>query len=304
MKGFFMVHLQALLFSLGQQLRTPFSSVLTIAVLSISIALSGLFYLLVKNVNHLTGQFETSNQITLFLGQHVSEQDGERLQRQLEKNRNIQATRLITKAEGLKEFESYSGFGDALKALNSNPLPMVVQVFPRLSLTTQQQLQQLLDELKVIPVVSVAKLDMQWVQRLKAIIVLIERGVLVLASILAFAVIFITGNTIRLELQNRQQEVVIAKLVGATNGFIARPFLYSGFWYGFLAGIFAWLMITGLMKLLQPPIEHLTRLYLGYQEVIFLSVMNSVILLAVSSLLGVVGAWGVLVTQLNRLKPE
>jgi len=134
-----MVHLQALLFSLGQQLRTPFSSVLTIAVLSISIALSGLFYLLVKNVNHLTGQFETSNQITLFLGQHVSEQDGERLQRQLEKNRNIQATRLITKAEGLKEFESYSGFGDALKALNSNPLPMVVQVFPRLSLTTQQQ---------------------------------------------------------------------------------------------------------------------------------------------------------------------
>ncbi|MBT7967954.1 MAG: ABC transporter permease, partial [Methylococcales bacterium] len=219
-----MVHLQALLFSLGQQLRTPFSSVLTIAVLSISIALSGLFYLLVKNVTHLTGQLETSNQITLFLGQHVSEQDGERLQRQLEKHRNIQATRLITKAEGLKEFESYSGFGDALKALNSNPLPMVVQVFPRLSLTTQQQLQQLLDELKVIPVVSVAKLDMQWVQRLKAIIVLIERGVLVLASILAFAVIFITGNTIRLELQNRQQEVVIAKLVGATNGFIARPF--------------------------------------------------------------------------------
>ena len=115
-----MVHLQALLFSLGQQLRTPFSSVLTIAVLSISIALSGLFYLLVKNVTHLTGQFETSNQITLFLGQQVSEQDGERLQRQLEKHRNIQATRLITKAEGLKEFERYSGFGDALKALNIN----------------------------------------------------------------------------------------------------------------------------------------------------------------------------------------
>jgi len=304
MKGFFIAHLQALLFSLGQQLRAPISSLLTIAVLSISIALSGLFYLLVKNMSHLTGQIETSNQITLFLEQQVSEQEGQQLQRWLEKHRNIQATRLITKAEGLKEFESYSGFGDALKALNSNPLPMVVQVFPRSNLTTQQQFQQLLDELKGLPEIFSAKIDMQWLQRLKAIIVLVERGVLVLASILAFAVIFITGNTIRLELQNRQEEVVIKKLVGATDGFIACPFLYSGFWYGLSAGILAWIMITGLMTLLQSPMEQLTRLYLDYREIDFLSVEESLILITISSLLGVVGSWGVLKTQLNRLKPE
>jgi len=304
MKGFFMVHLQALLFSLGQQLRTPFSSLLTIAVLSISIALSGTFYLAVKNITHLTGHLESSNQITLFLGQQVSDQDGRWLLTRLEKHRNIQSTRFITKTEGLKDFEQFSGFGDALKALSRNPLPMVIQVFPRLSLTTPQQLQQLLDELKALPEVAVAKIDMQWVQRLKAIIVLAERGVLVLASILSFAVIFITGNTIRLELQNRQEEVVIAKLVGATNGFIARPFLYSGFWYGLLAGLLAWLMITGLMALLQPPMEQLMTLYLGYQEVVFLSVWDSVILLVVSAALGVLGSWGVLVSQLSRLTPE
>jgi len=299
-----MVHLQALLFSLGQQLRTPFSSLLTIAVLSISIALSGAFYLAVKNITHLTGHLETSNQITLFLGQQVSDQDGRWLLTRLEKHRSIQSTRLITKTEGLKDFEQFSGFGDALKALSRNPLPMVIQVFPRLNLTTPQQLQQLLDELKALPEVAVAKIDMQWVQRLKAIIVLAERGVLVLASILAFAVIFITGNTIRLELQNRQEEVVIAKLVGATNGFIARPFLYSGFWYGLLAGLLAWLMITGLMALLQSPMEQLMTLYLGYQEVVFLSVLDSVILLVVSAVLGVLGSWGVLVSQLSRLTPE
>lgn len=304
MKDFFMVHLQALLFSLGQQLRTPFSSFLTIAVLAISIALSGIFYLAVKNLTHLTGHLETSNQITLFLGQQVSDQDGRWLLTRLEKHRNIQSTRLITKTEGLKDFEQFSGFGDALKALSRNPLPMVIQVFPRLNLTTPQQLQQLLDELKALPEVAVAKIDMQWVQRLKAIIVLAERGVLVLASILAFAVIFITGNTIRLELQNRQEEVVIAKLVGATNGFIARPFLYSGFWYGLLAGLLAWLMITGLMALLQSPMEQLMTLYLGYQEVVFLSVLDSVILLVVSAALGVLGSWGVLVSQLSRLTPE
>lgn len=304
MKDFFMVHLQALLFSLGQQLRTPFSSLLTIAVLSISIALSGIFYLAVKNITHLTGHLESSNQITLFLGQQVSDQDGRWLLTRLEKHRNIQSTRLITKTEGLKDFEQFSGFGDALKALSRNPLPMVIQVFPRLNLTTPQQLQQLLDELKAMPEVAVAKIDMQWVQRLKAIIVLAERSVLVLASILAFAVIFITGNTIRLELQNRQEEVVIAKLVGATNGFIARPFLYSGFWYGLLAGLLAWLMITGLMALLQSPMEQLMTLYLGYQEVVFLSVLDSVILLVVSAALGVLGAWGVLVSQLSRLTPE
>ncbi|HIL41575.1 MAG: permease-like cell division protein FtsX [Methylococcales bacterium] len=304
MKDFFMVHLQALLFSLGQQIRTPFSSLLTIAVLSISIALSGIFYLAVKNITHLTGHLESSNQITLFLGQQVSDQDGRWLLTRLEKHRNIQSTRLITKTEGLKDFEQFSGFGDALKALSRNPLPMVIQVFPRLNLTTPQQLQQLLDELKAMPEVAVAKIDMQWVQRLKAIIVLAERSVLVLASILAFAVIFITGNTIRLELQNRQEEVVIAKLVGATNGFIARPFLYSGFWYGLLAGLLAWLMITGLMALLQSPMEQLMTLYLGYQEVVFLSVLDSVILLVVSAALGVLGAWGVLVSQLSRLTPE
>ena len=304
MKDFFMVHLQALLFSLGQQLRTPFSSFLTIAVLAISIALSGIFYLAVKNLTHLTGHLETSNQITLFLGQQVSDQDGRWLLTRLEKHRNIQSTRLITKTEGLKDFEQFSGFGDALKALSRNPLPMVIQVFPQLNLTTPQQLQQLLDELKALPEVAVAKIDMQWVQRLKAIIVLAERGVLVLASILAFAVIFITGNTIRLELQNRQEEVVIAKLVGATNGFIARPFLYSGFWYGLLAGLLAWLMITGLMALLQSPMEQLMTLYLGYQEVVFLSVLDSVILLVVSAALGVLGSWGVLVSQLSRLTPE
>jgi cell division transport system permease protein len=304
MKDFFMVHLQALLFSLGQQIRTPFSSLLTIAVLAISIALSGIFYLAVKNITHLTGHLESSNQITLFLGQQVSDQDGRWLLTRLEKHRNIQSTRLITKTEGLKDFEQFSGFGDALKALSRNPLPMVIQVFPRLNLTTPQQLQQLLDELKAMPEVAVAKIDMQWVQRLKAIIVLAERSVLVLASILAFAVIFITGNTIRLELQNRQEEVVIAKLVGATNGFIARPFLYSGFWYGLLAGLLAWLMITGLMALLQSPMEQLMTLYLGYQEVVFLSVLDSVILLVVSAALGVLGAWGVLVSQLSRLTPE
>ncbi len=118
------------------------------------------------------------------------------------------------------------------------------------------------------------------------------------------AVLFITGNTIRLELQNRRDEVLIAKLVGATHGFIQRPFLYSGFWYGLLAGIFAWSVITCMMWVLQKPIETLSALYDGNFSVLFLNVQETLALLLIAAGLGIIGAWMVLIGQLQLIKPE
>jgi cell division transport system permease protein len=298
------IHAHALFSSLGRLMRTRFTSIMTIVAMAIAISLVGGFYILVANVQQLTGNLETSNQISVFLKLDVSDERGRELVNQLSRNDDIEQITLITKQQALQEFQTYSGFGDALKALHNNPLPTVIQILPGNSLFEQARIDALLEDVRRLPEVDFAQMDMQWVQRLQSIMTLARRGVGLLSVILALAVIFITGNTIRLELQNRKDEVVIAKLVGATNGFIQRPFLYCGLWYGLFAGITAWAIVTIMLLVLQQPIEKLSSLYDGGFQMIFLGFSDTLIFVAVSTLLGVVGAWIVLVFQLRQLKPE
>ena len=131
-----------------------------------------------------------------------------------------------------------------------------------------------------------------------------RRGVGVLTILLGFAVLIITGNTIRLELQNRRDEVLVAKLVGATHSFIQRPFLYTGFWLGFLSGLLAWLIVTVMLVFLQNPIESLSKQYNSAFDVYYLGLSEMIILLSIASLLGMVGSWIVLRAQLQQIKPE
>ena len=277
---------------------------MTIAVMAIAISLAGGFYILLVNVQQLTGNLETSNQISVFLKLEVSDQQGRELANKLSGNADIQKIKLITKQQALEEFQTYSGFGDALKALQNNPLPTVIQILPGNSLQESTRIKSLLEDLRRLPEVDFAQMDMQWVQRLQSIMTLARRGVSLLSIILALAVLFITGNTIRLELQNRKDEVIIAKLVGATNGFIQRPFLYCGLWYGLFAGILAWVIVTIMLLVLQQPIEKISSLYDGSFEIIFLGFSDTLLFVTVSALLGLIGAWIVLVFQLQQLKPE
>ena len=188
----------------------------------------------------------------------------------IRQNPDIQEVKLITKEQALAEFQSYSGFGEAVKALEKNPLPIVIQVLPKNSLENEQALEVLLDDFKRSAEVDFAQMDMQWVKRLQSIMEVARRGVILLSLLLGAGVLFITANTIRLELHNRRDEVVIAKLVGATNGFIHRPFLYSGFWIGFFSGVAAWFIVTIIMLILKQPIEKLSRLYDDAFHVLFL----------------------------------
>ena len=298
------IHAHALFFSLGRLIRSPFTAVMTIAVLAIAISLAGGFYLFVANVQQFTGNLESSNQISLFLKLEISDKKGKELARRIADNQKIQQVNLITKQEALDEFQVYSGFGEALKALDKNPLPTVIQITPKNTLENQLEVETLLKELQRFPEVDFAQLDMQWVKRLQSIMKLARRGTGLLSFLLAIAVLFITGNTIRLELQNRRDEVLIAKLVGATHSFIQRPFLYTGFWYGFLAGVAALFIIVLMELILQQPMERLLYLYNGNFNVLFLSFSDSIALLFVSSFLGITGALIVLVYQLNQLKPE
>ncbi len=297
-------HAHGLFSSLGRLTRTPFTSAMTVLVLSIAIALAASFYIVVSNVQQLTGNLETSNQMSLFLKDHVTEAAGLKLAEQLKQNPNVESVQFINKNQAMEEFKVNSGFGDALNALATNPLPNVIQLLPKNSLESNEAIQQLMAEFKQIPNVDFVQVDMQWVARVQTLMLIASRSVTVVSILLGFAVTFITGNTIRLELQNRQDEVYISKLVGATNAFIQRPFLYTGFWLGFIAGFLAWIIVTIMLLMVESPVEKLSTLYNGSFELQFLGFFEFLSLMSAASVLAVLGSWAVLHYQLRQIKPQ
>ncbi len=303
-QAYLALHAHALFFSLGRLLKTPFTSVMTIVVLAIALASASGFYVVLTNAEQLTGNLEVTNQISLFLKTEVDDLAGRKLADKIQQHSDVKTVKLITKEQSLAEFKDFSGFGDAIKALEENPLPTVIQVLPKNTLEEGEQLQHLVDELAHLPQVDIAQIDMQWVRRLQSMIELARSGMVIFNFVLGFAVLFIMGNTIRLELEGRREEVLIAKLVGATYAFIQRPFLYTGFWLGFFAGALAWMMVTLVMLMLKSPVEHLSQLYEGSYHLLFLGFLESLALLAIAATLGVAGAWIVLHYQLRQIKPE
>ncbi|OQK16997.1 hypothetical protein AU255_03600 [Methyloprofundus sedimenti] len=295
---------QSLNSSLLRLLRAPFTSAMAIIVMAIAIALAGSFYVLVNNAQQLVDSLQTGKQISLFLHEKISDDEARVLAQKLLTNEAIENVNVISKQQALAEFQQYSGFGAALNALESNPLPAVIQVFPKDSLTKASQLKELLQQMQHEQAVDFAQMDMQWLARLQAIMKMANRVALILTGLLAIAVLFIIGNTIRSELQSRRDEVIVTKLVGGTNTFICLPFLYTGFWYGFISGVLAWCVISLILLTVNTPIEQLALLYQSQFQIQFLSFSESIYLLMASSTLGMLGAYTVARHQLSILKPE
>jgi cell division transport system permease protein len=256
----------------------------------------------VQNVQQLTSDLESSNQISLFLRDDVSLASATRLANGIKLDPSVQVVKVITKEQALKEFEDFSGFGEAIQALEKNPLPIVLQVIPKNSLEEGQNIETLVENFKQAGEVDFAQLDMQWVKKLQLMIDVAQMSVMLMGVLLSLAVLFITGNTIRLELHNRKDEIVIAKLVGATNSFVQRPFLYSGFWIGFFSGISAWFIVTIMMLVLKQPIEKLSMLYHSSFHLLFMGFFETFVLVFISSSLGIVGSWVVVQLQLKQMK--
>jgi cell division transport system permease protein len=298
------LHAHALFSSLGRLVASPFTSIMTIAVLAIAISLASGFYILVMNLQQFTGSLETSNQISLFLREDVSDSHANKLADTIRQNPDVQSVALITRERGLAEFQTYSGFGAAINALENNPLPIVIQVLPKNSLEDKQGLENLLKNFQQSPEVDFAQADLQWIERLQSILEVARLFAILLNLMLGLAVLFVIGNTIRLELHTRRDEVAIAKLVGATNSFILRPFLYSGFWIGFISGVSAWFIVNVLMLILRQPVEKLSGLYDDSFHLLFLSFTDTLALIFISSALGVISSWFVVIYQLRQLKPE
>lgn len=297
-------HAQALFSSLGRLFATPFTSIMTISVLAIAISLASGFYLIVVNLQQLTAGLEASNQISLFLREEISEAHANKFADSVRKNPDVQKVTVISKAQAMAEFKRFSGFGDAIDFLDKNPLPIVVEVLPKDALLDKKALTNLYENFKKSTEVDFAQMDMAWVERLQAIVGTARLSAILLATLLGLTVFFIAGNTIRLEIHNRKQEIIIAKLVGATNSFIQRPFLYTGFWIGFLSGVVGWFITTLMMLILRQSVENLSGLYNGAFHLMFFSYLETLVLLTLSTALAVVGSWLVLHIQIKQLQPE
>ena len=296
-------HAHALFSSLGRLVTKPFSFLMTIIVLSSSISLACGFYLTLINVQQLTSNLESSNQISLFLKTEINDEQAKELARKIRQNPQVQSVNIINKEQALVEFKNYSGFGAAMDVLEQNPLPSVLQVLAKNSLEDKTALEELYNNLQKFDQVETVQLDMQWVSRLQSIVTVVRYIVWLFSTMIAVGVIFIIGNTIRLELQSRKEEVVIAKLVGATNAFIRRPFLYTGFWLGFISSVVAWFIAAISLLILKQPVEQLSGLYETDVHLIFLSLSDTFTLLSIPSMLGIISSWTVLIFQLRQVKP-
>jgi len=296
-------HAQVMLASLGRLSRSPLGTTMTAAVLGIAIALPAGLHTLVNHVQHLSDTWDGSVSISLFLHADIKTPEAERLAQQLRAMPGVAELRLITPEQALQEFRKLSGFGEATDILEQNPLPAVLLVTPTPAYSEPDKAEQLLLDLRARPEVELAQLDLQWVRRLHAITLAIERAVWVLAALLSLAVLLIVGNTIRLEIQNRRPEIEITKLVGATNAFIRRPFLYDGLWYGLLGGLIAWLLVSLSLWMLQGPVAQLSGLYDSLYRLDGPGLGGLLLMLAGGGLLGLAGAWIAVGRHLSDIEP-
>jgi cell division transport system permease protein len=303
MKTYLLRHLQVLFTTLGQLLRTPLATLLTGAILGITLALPTGLYLTVHNLQRVSGAWGEGGHISLFLKRDLGREAAERLAERLRARPEIATTQLVSPDSALAEFKRHSGFGDALTALQRNPLPWVVILTPKERVTTAD-LDQLVQELTRWPEVDIAQFDLEWVRRLAALLRLAERAVLLLAGLLGLGVLLVLGNTARLAVVSRCEEIALLKLVGGTDVFIRRPFLYAGTLLGLLGAAVAWLLVLAASLLLGGPAEELAALYGSRFELQTLDLPASLGLLFLGAALGWVGTRFAIGRQLRAIEPS
>jgi cell division transport system permease protein len=288
-------HRASLVDSLRRLGRQPIGSFFTCWVMAVALSLPMGLSLLLDNVEKLGGSWQRAAQISLFLDMSAGEPDGQALREQIAAMDDVAEAEWISREQALEEFQQLSGLGQALKELPENPLPGVVLVTPRE--VDRAKLEALRQRLAELPKVEQAQLDLVWVERLTAILKLGDRFVFGLSLLLILALLLVIGNTIRLHIE-------VIKLVGGTDGYVRRPFLYMGALYGFGAGIFAWLLLAFGLDWLNDAVVRLAGLYGSDFALGGVPSGDGFSLLLGAVLLGYIGAWLAVARHLNELAPR
>jgi len=288
--------------SIARLLRTPVATAMTVAVIGIALLLPTGLLVAMDNLRTLSSNLGGVSQVSLYLQDSLSAADAQALSAQLQAREDIQASRYISPEEGAADFVAWSGLGDVLGALAQNPLPGVIVLTPTaLGSENAATLQQ---ELSALPGVENVQMDLAWVERLERIVELAGRAATGLLVILALAVLFITGNTIRLAIEGRRAEIVVVKLVGGTDSDVALPFLYAGAVYGLAGALLAWLLLSIALLALQGPANALLTLYGSEFAVRGPGMASTVLLTSGGTFLGWLGALLSVQQHLMAIEPR
>jgi cell division transport system permease protein len=303
--GYFERHLQTLVASLGRLARQPFGTILTIGVIGVALALPACLHLFVVNARALSGGWEGSLDFTVYLKPSVPESEARQIAARMGEREDVQAARLVTADEGMQQFREWSGLGAALDALQDNPLPAAIVVRPQLPDATGQTaaVTALVEELRSVPGVDQVQFDTDWVRRFEALLDALRRTVAMASVVLAIAVLMIVGNTIRLDIDTRRTEIEVTKLVGGSDAFVRRPFLYGGFWYGLGGGFVAWALVVLIVAALSGPVGRIAAAYGSRFELAGLGGGATLALFGGGALLGWLGAWISATRHLRAIEP-
>jgi cell division transport system permease protein len=260
-------------------------------------------HLLIKNAQSISASWDSALDFSVYLKTDTSVDDARRLADIIQQRADVQQVTLIPSDEALAEFRDQSGFGEALDHLTVNPLPHTIVVRP-VSNHTEASMGLLNEELGNLPETDFVQVDTEWVRRFHAILDILQRSIAIGATLLGAAIVVIIGNTIRLDIQNRREEIEVTKLIGGSNAFVRRPFLYSGLWYGLGGGLLALALVRYGLIALEAPVTRLAGLYDRPFTVLALGFAESLGIMGAGVALGLAGSWVAAARHMRRIEPR
>jgi cell division transport system permease protein len=302
--AYFARHAQVLVGSLGRIVHQPFATLMTMGVIAVALALPLFLSLLLQNARLATGDWNEAYDLSVYMDKKASAARVQSLAKQLRQRGDVAAVRIITADQALVEFRNDSGFGKALDALSDNPLPDTLVVTPTLTASTPQGTETLKTTIAALSDVQTVQIDTEWVKRLRAILELLRRVVLLTGALLGVGIVLIVSNTIRLDILNRRAEIEVMKLVGASDGFARRPFLYSGFWYGLGGGLLALILVAIASVVLARPVAQLAFLYGSEFRLQGLNLMTGFGVLMIAAGLSWIGSWLAATRHIRAIEPS
>ncbi len=297
-------HAFTALSSLGRMWKRPITHLLTVVVIAIALALPAGFLSGLKMLADLVEPLNVASDISVFMEPQVTVEQVTLAESTIADWPEVAGVRVIDPEQALAEFQVHYALGEALGDLPENPLPYTLVVSPKESAQTQAGTAALADRMQQIPGVELARVDLQWLARFNAILDSSWRVVLVIATLLVLGVVLIVGNTIRLAVENRREEIAVTKQLGATSGFVRRPFLYEGFWFGLLGGLLGWLMLVVAAAFIWPALGQLAQLYSVVPENTYSMGLLLLVLPVFGAMIGLLGAGIVVGHQLRRIQPR
>jgi cell division transport system permease protein len=297
-------HLHTIQDSFNRLAKEPLQTIMTTSVIAIALSLPATLFVTVDNARQLGSRFESFSQITAYLASDTSSKQVATIKYQLEAIPEVKSVVYISPDQALEEFVHSSGFGSALEYLEVNPLPPVFIITPKAESPMPDQASQLVKKIKLITQVEDAQLDMLWLQRLQSLTQIGQKIVLALGAVLGIGVLVIIGNSIRLAIHSRRQEIIVIKLVGGTDAYVRRPFLYSGLLMGLMGAMGASLILVFGFWWLGASITHLSELYGSQYRFNGPGLQGCMLLIATGGMLGLSGSWLAVGRHLKGIKPR